>query len=262
MNRIGHARNYWRGSKSEVDFRRMDASPAVVSFSAEPQHITMDLNKSAIIIVDMQNDFCTKGGWLDYIGANYEVLREPVAPLQRLLPELRAAEVPIIWLNWGNRPDRANIYPSVTHVYNPDGVSVGIGDPLPHNQSHVLEKGSWGAALIDELQTYVRPEDLHIDKYRMSGFIDTPLDSILRNLRVEHLFFAGVNIDQCVMATLQDAVNAGYDSILLEDCCATSSPVFCLEATLYNVKQCYGFVASSEDLVNAITSIKGSCAHE
>ena len=83
----------------------------------------------------------------------------------------------------------------------------------------------------------------------MSGFWDTPLDSILRNLGVTTLLFAGVNVDQCVLCTLQDANFLGYDCILLEDCSATTSPSFCTEATLYNVRQCFGFTASSAGLM-------------
>jgi nicotinamidase-related amidase len=115
-----------------------------------------------------------------------------------------------------------------------------------------LEKGSWGSAIVDELE--VSDQDIYVDKYRMSGFWDTPLDSILRNLGVETLFFAGVNLDQCVMHTLQDAVCLGYDSILLADCCATTSPSFCTQATLYNIKQCYGFVAHSQSLLMQISN--------
>ena len=78
-----------------------------------------------------------------------------------------------------------------------------------------------------------------------ASILDTPLDSILRNLGKTTLLFAGVNADQCVMATLQDANFHGYDCILVEDCTATTSPDYCLKATLYNVNQCFGFVASS-----------------
>jgi nicotinamidase-related amidase len=83
----------------------------------------------------------------------------------------------------------------------------------------------------------------------MSGFHDTCLDSVLRNLDIKTVLFAGVNADQCVLATLMDANFAGYDCILLEDCTSTTSPAFCWEATLYNVRQCFGFTALSKDLL-------------
>ena len=86
----------------------------------------------------------------------------------------------------------------------------------------------------------------------MSGFWDTPLDSILRNLGVTTVLFAGVNADQCVLATMMDANFAGYDTLLLEDCTATTSPKYCLDATLYNVRQCFGFSLRSKTLRDAL----------
>ena len=235
--------------------RRGAHPPVSVAFEAQPQHLELDLARSAIVVVDMQNDFCAPGGWLSSIGVDTSPLLGPVEPLNRLLPVLRRFGVPVVWLNWGNRADRMNLSPSVLHVYDPDGEGRGIGSPLPENGSRVLEKGSWGASLVEGLVP--GPEDIWVDKYRMSGFWDTPLDSILRNLGVTTLFFAGVNLDQCVMHTLQDAVCLGYDAVLLADCCATSSPSFCADATLYNIKQCYGFVAGSEALLGAIAAAAG-----
>ena len=107
----------------------------------------------------------------------------------------------------------------------------------------MLTEGSWGAAIVDELSP--DPRDIHVAKHRMSGFWDTPLDSILRNLDVKTLLFGGVNADQCVLHTLADANFLGYDTIMVEDCSATTSPDFCWQATLYNVRQIFGFVARS-----------------
>ncbi|MEK8128776.1 cysteine hydrolase [Paenibacillus filicis] len=249
MRQLGNHKSYWRVSREAVDLRREARPPMPVTFEAQPQQLTLDLERCAIIVIDMQNDFCSPGGWLDSIGVDTSALLTPVKPLNRLLPMIRSKGVPVIWVNWGNREDRLNLSPSVLHVYDPDGSGAGIGSPLPGSGSRVLEKNSWGAALIDGLTA--EPGDIHVDKFRMSGFWDTPLDSILRNLGVHTLLFTGVNLDQCVMHTLQDAVSLGYDAVLLEDCCATSSPLFCKDAAIYNIKQCYGFVASSESLLDA-----------
>ncbi|HEY9617936.1 MAG TPA: cysteine hydrolase, partial [Microcoleaceae cyanobacterium] len=122
---------------------------------------------------------------------------------------------------------------------------------LPKNQAPVLKAGSWAAAIVDELTP--DPEDIRVDKYRMSGFWDTPLDSILKNLGKTTLLFAGVNADQCVMVTLQDANFLGYDCILLRDCTSTTSPEYCWQATIYNVNQCFGFVSDAPALQQAIS---------
>lgn len=250
MHVLGNRRRHWLVSKDHVDMTAAGPKPKRITLEAEPQRITVDLARTAIIVVDMQNDFCSAGGWLDHIGVDYTPAREPIEPLNRLLPALRSEDVPVIWLNWGNRPDLLNISPSLLHVYNMTGDGVGLGGTVPATGSAVLEKDSWGAAVVDEL--VIEPSDIRVDKYRMSGFWDTPLDSILRNLGIDTLLFAGVNLDQCVMTTLQDAVCLGYNGVLLRDCSATTSPDFCREAALYNIKQCFGFVSSGGAILSAL----------
>lgn len=245
-----NVRNAWTASTGAVDLVRPPAPPRPVTVEALPQRLTLDLARTAIVVVDMQNDFCAPGGWLAGIGVDVAPAGAPVPVLAQALPALRAAGVPVVWLNWGNRPDRANLPPGVLHVYKPTGVGVGIGDALPGNGSRVLEEGSWSAALVDGL--VAAPQDVQVSKYRMSGFWDTPLDSVLRNLRVDTVLFAGVNADQCVLATLIDAACAGYDVVLLTDAVATTSPAYCLEATVYNVRQCFGFTCAAADLVRAL----------
>lgn len=251
---LGIGPNAWQVNATSADLSRPPAAPRLITLASDSKSLTLDLNKTACLVVDMQNDFCHPDGWLAHIGVDVAPARTPIAPLQALLPQLRSAAVPVIWLNWGNRPDLLNISPALRHVYNPSGDGVGLGDPLPKNQAPVLTKGSWAAAVVDELPA--DPADIWVDKYRMSGFWDTPLDSILRNLGKTTLLFAGVNVDQCVLATLMDANFLGYDCILLADCAATTSPEFCLKATLYNVKQCFGFVAWSDSLLTRLPPVQ------
>jgi len=223
--------------------------PRVVSVAALPQPITLDLTRTAVVVIDMQNDFCHPNGWLGSIGVDVAPARAPIPTLVEHLPTLRAAGSSVIWLNWGTRVDRANLPANVIHVYDPEGTGVGIGSTVPTGHA-VLERNSWGAALVDEL--HVEAGDLRVDKHRMSGFWDTELDSVLRNLDVTTVLFAGVNADQCVWATLIDAACAGYDTVLLEDACATTSPAYCWDATMYNVRQCFGFTATLADLAQSV----------
>jgi nicotinamidase-related amidase len=246
------ARNRWSVSATQANLVRPPVVPQPVTIDAGAKLVTFDLARTAIIVIDMQNDFCHPDGWLSHIGVDVTPARAPIAPLQRLLPLLRGLDVPVIWLNWGNRPDRLNLSPALLHVYKPSGTGVGLGDRLPGSGARVLERGSWSASIIEELA--VESTDIHVAKYRMSGFQDTELDSILRNLNVTTLLFAGVNADQCVLCTLQDANFHGYDCMLLRDCAATTSPDYCVAATVYNVNQCFGFVLESSALVAALAS--------
>jgi biuret amidohydrolase len=248
---LGLARQYaWWATAGEVNMAMPAPAPVPVTIPCAPQNVTVDLQRTAVIVIDMQNDFCSPGGWVDYLGADYRPDRKPIEPLQRMLPALRKAGVPVIWINWGNRPDLANMPPNQIHLYKPGGSGVGLGDPLPGNGARVLEKDSWAAAVVDEL----KPEDadIKVDKYRISGFWDTPLDSILRNLGIRSILFTGVNTDQCVLHSLTDANFLGYGCILVEDCCATTSPDFCTEATVWNVKKCFGFVTDSGAVIASL----------
>lgn len=252
LRTLGVAPNAWSVNAQIADITRPPLEPKPVTLTTETKTLRLDLAKTTILVIDMQNDFCHPDGWLAHIGVDVTPARTPINPLKSFLPELRKANVPIIWLNWGNRPDLLNISAGLHHVYNSTGDSVGLGDPLPKNNAKVLMAGSWAAAVVDELEQ--KPEDIVVDKYRMSGFWDTALDTILRNLGKTTLLFAGVNADQCVMATLQDANFLGYDCILVKDCTATTSPEYCWLATLYNVKQCFGFVTDSQAILKAISN--------
>lgn len=240
----------WLATPATVDMSAPPPAPRPLHLAATPQDVVIDLERTAILVIDLQNDFCTAGGWVDHIGGDYAADRAPIAPLQALLPALRGAGVPVIWVNWGNRPDLANMPPNQIHLYKNSGAGTGLGDPLPGGRGNVLEKGSWAAAVVDELAPL--PGDIRVDKHRISGFWDTPLDSILRNLGIRSVLFAGCNTDQCVLHTLTDANFLGYGCVMLEDCCATSSPDFCTQATVWNVRKCFGFVTGSTQVLAAL----------
>jgi ureidoacrylate peracid hydrolase len=245
--RLGRAANSWAVWPDHVDLRRTLPRSRTVTVDARPQRIRLDLARCALVVVDMQNDFCHPDGWLASIGVDISPARAVIDPVKRAVGWLRDNGAAIIWLNWGNRSDQANLPPGVLHVYDPTGSGVGIGAPARPGGSPTLQAGSWSAALVDELQT--APGDVCIDKFRMSGFFDTELDSVLRATAVTTVFFAGVNSDQCVLATLTDAACLGYDVVLLDDCAGTTSPSYCHDATVYNVAQCFGFVTTAERLM-------------
>ena len=250
LHTLGTPPTAWRVNAETADISRPALPQKLIDFPSQTKRLQVDLNKTACIVVDMQNDFCHPDGWLASIGVDVTPAKSPIEPLQTLLPALRSQQVPILWVNWGNRPDLLNISAGLRHVYNPTGEGVGLADPLPKNGAPVLTKDSWAAAVVDELEQL--PTDIKVDKYRMSGFWDTPLDSILKNLGRTTLLIAGVNADQCVLCTLQDANFLGYDCILLQDCTATTSPDYCMQATVYNVNQIFGFTVASKEILSAI----------
>ncbi|WP_329172471.1 cysteine hydrolase family protein [Streptomyces sp. NBC_01477] len=245
-------RNRWQFGGGAIDLRRPALAARPAPLRTEPAPVVLDLSRTALIVIDLQNDFCTPGGALDIAGIDVTLLAGAVEHSARAVTAARAAGVPVVWLTWGNRPDRANLPPGVAHVFDPEGTGHGIGFRIPGTDSRILTSGSWGADLAAPLT--VEPGDIRVDKYRMSGFWDTPLDSVLRNLRVDTLLFAGINSDQCVYATLVDGACAGYDVVMLTDASATTSPSYCHDAAVFNTRQCFGFTTTTPDLLDALAA--------
>ena len=209
-----------------MSFVRPLPVPRLATFAADPAPVDVDLARSALVIVDMQNDFIHPDGWFPASGIDPAPLSAAVPAVAVLADTARRAGMPVVWVNWGVRPDRANL---------PD--------------SFVARAANDGA-VIDELP--VGPADLVVSKHRPSGFPDTELDSVLRLRDLTTLFFAGVNIDRCVLATLIDASARGYDCVLVADACATSSPPHVTDAVCHIVRLLYGVTANSSDICPAI----------
>ncbi len=241
------ASNAWSAQDGCTSLVRRAPKPRPVRLDASGQLIEFDLARSALIVVDMQNDFCHPQGWFGQKGISVRPTRKPIPVLQRVLPVWRASGRPVIWLNWGVRPDRLNLPPVVqfTGKRRPDAVGYAEASPIDRGLS--LVPGQWGAQVIDELP--VDDADVTVYKHRLSGFWDNELDSVLRGLDVRTLFYAGVNTDRCVFSTLQDAGFLGYDNVLLADACSTSSPAYVTRAIHAIVQRLHGFVASSDALM-------------
>jgi nicotinamidase-related amidase len=242
----------WNETDSKVDLVRPVVPPRPLEVAAEPKDIVFDLARSAVIVVDMQNDFMRDDGWFGTRGVDLSAIWKPVAPLQNFLPHMRRADVPIVWVNWGVRADGLDLPPNVLYKGGRAGEGGGVGDLHPTKGYRVLELGTWGAAIIDELPA--DQNDIHVAKVRLSGFWETDLDGVLRHMGITTLLFTGVNLDRCVMATLQDASFLGYDCILVDDCSATVHPEFATQTCHLMIKQLLGFITTSNDVLGSLSA--------
>ncbi|WP_028614810.1 cysteine hydrolase family protein [Halopseudomonas pelagia] len=244
--------NAWRVNASGISLVRQSQPAQPLQIEADTCTLELDLTRSLLIIVDMQNDFCHPQGWFAQKGVSMRATRRPIPVLRKLLPAWRQVGAQVLWLNWGIRDDLLNL-PATVHYKGKrtaDGVGYGERSPIDHGCSVV--QGEWGAQIIPELAT--EPTDIHVNKHRLSGFWDNELDSLLRAKGITTLLFAGINTDRCVFSTLQDAAFLGYDCILLKDACSTPSPAYVSRAIHYLVEQCHGFVATAAALQQSLAS--------
>lgn len=248
------AHNAWTLSHEGVSLVREVRAPRPVKLATQDDMVEIDLLRSALIVVDMQNDFCHPEGWFGQKGVSMSATRKPIPIIAELLPAWRDAGGHVLWLNWGVRADTLNLSPLIQFKASRPGADgqpgVGYGEisPLDHGPSVV--QGTWGAQVVEDLP--VAPDDITVFKHRLSGFWDNELDSILRQQGITTLLFAGVNTDRCVFSTLQDAAFLGYDCVLLKDACGTPSPAYVTRAIHFLVEKLHGFVASADSLIPAL----------
>ncbi|MBO6784041.1 MAG: cysteine hydrolase [Alphaproteobacteria bacterium] len=247
MERGFGGRNVWTVGGDTVNLVRPVIPPRPFGFEAAPRPVVIDLARTALVVVDMQNDFIHEDGWFAAKGVEPEPLRAPVPAINRLSKFAREQDLPVVWLNWGVRADGLNLPPGLAYAGSRTAGERGYTDPDPNGRGNALERGSWGAQVYDALDT--DPLDVFIDKSRFGGFTDSDFDGVLRNLGVHTLVFAGINIDRCVFATLTEATFRGYDAILVEDAVATPSPTACTEAVHFLVDKLYGFRATSDSIL-------------
>lgn len=244
-------RDRWSRDASGISLVRPPVEPRPIRCVAQPEPIQVDMARSALIIIDMQNDFLNAEGW-------FAAIRDAqVGPLSTIIPRINAVATafrdhgaPVIHLNWGVRADLANLPPNVIDKGSSCGQTPGYGDTIASGD--VLVEGSWGAASVPGIKQ--SDTDITVFKHRLSGFQDNELDQILRRLGVTTLFYTGVNLDRCVFATLMDGCFQGYDAVLIEDASTTVSPAPVSDAILYLIRLLYGFTTKTDALLDALSA--------
>jgi len=238
-----------------LSFARPIPPPRLVSFDAEPQRAEIDLSRTALVVVDMQNDFLHPDGWFPRLGFDPAPLAAIIPKLNEITAAARRAGVQVIWLNWGVRADRAEIPPPLVSKTAAGGARPVYADASAPGRGQILVASDWGAQLVDGLTP--DPSDLIVHKHRLSGFHDNELDSVLRNRGIDTLLFSGTNTDRCVFSSLCDASSLGYGCLMVEDACATGSPAYVSDAIHYLVRLSYGVTLKSDDLVAAFAAASG-----
>ncbi|MFC3500449.1 cysteine hydrolase family protein [Micromonospora krabiensis] len=242
--RLGGGAARWHLYDDRVDLAPHEPAARRTRFDAELLPFVADLDACALAVIDVQNDFCSPGGWTDRSGLDHTACRAAVPGAVRAVRAARRHRIPVLWIYWHNRPDLRNLGAPTLWSFKHRRNQRGIGEEL--DRGRVLTAGSWGAELVDELKELVEPEDIRVSKFRMNGFHGTHLDQVLRSQGIRTLFLAGVNVDQCVSATMEEAYFLDYGVVLVEDATATSSPGYCKEAVIFNAKQCWGFVTTTD----------------
>ena len=213
---------------------------------AEPEPIEIDLARSAVIVVDMQNAFASTGGVFEARGFDVVSIQKVIEPIRRICDLARRKKIKVIYIAHVLSPDLREVGPDSSFWYK----SVKVYREDPRWRDKYIIRGTWGVAIVDALKP--QEGDLLVEKPRFSAFFGTNLDTILKTHNLKYLFFTGCATNICVEASIRDAANLSYSPILISDATANNGPPSMQEGTIFNVKLAFGWVTDSKNLLKAM----------
>jgi ureidoacrylate peracid hydrolase len=229
--------------------RALAGDPRRATIAARPEPVQVELARTAVIVVDMQNAFVSKGGMFDEAG--YDLVGAPtcIANNARLLPALRGAGVKVVYLKMSYNRDYSDSGGPESPNWHKE-LGLALMKARPENWGRYVTEGTWDEEVVEQIAP--EPGDVVVRKQRYSGFAGTNLDLILKTHGIRYCLYTGVATNVCVETTLRDGYLLDYWPILVADACNNSGPEHNRLATEWNVEHAFGWVTTTVDVLEAL----------
>jgi len=237
---------------SIVDPNPGSLRPSVV-LPARPEPIRLDPATTAVIVVDMQNAYASKGGYVDEAGFDVGPAAACIARVGEVVEVARAAGMPVIFLQNGWDADYREAGTPLSPNWHKSN-ALKTMRARPELSGKFLARGGWDYELVAELEP--QEGDLRVPKPRYSAFFNSALDSVLRARGIRTLVFTGIATNVCVESTLRDGFHLEYFGVLLEDATHHLGPDFIQAASVYNVEKFFGWVSTVADFRTAVRQLQ------
>ena len=230
--------------------------PGDLTIVARPHPFAINPSTSAVLVVDMQNDFGADGGMFARAGIDISMIRRAVGPTASVLAAARRCGMPLVYLKMAFKPDLSDAGPTDSPSHSRHlrmGVGTRVNAP-DGAESRILIRDTWNTDILPELAPVAG--DVVIYKHRFSGFFETELDAVLKSHGIKQLIVTGCTTSICVEATIRDAMFRDYSCVLLSDC--TGEPIGYdmsrsnHDASLLTIELLFGWVSSSEHFIGAL----------
>jgi len=230
-----------------------DTQERNTTIAAEPEPIKLDLLKTAVLVVDMQNAFVKSGGYFDLAGYDISATGKIIEPCQKIISSARQKGARIIYLQMGCSPDFSDKGPPDSpSAFKSKGLNLIRQRPELKDTFYIY--GTWGAEIIEELKPWTG--DITVRKQKYDGFIGTNLEIILRTFAIKYLLFIGTATNVCVESTLRHAFFLDYFPLLVSDAVSNVGSDTTQLATILNVRSHFGWVTTCDHFVRALENLK------
>jgi len=228
------------------------SSDRSIELKARPESLKLSAKETAVIVIDMQNAYASKNGYVDLAGFDISGAAGTIGNIDKVLKAARRAGVQVVYLQNGWDPDYVEAGTELSPNYHKSN-ALKTMRRNPNLQGQLLARGGWDYEIVDALAP--QPGDIRVHKTRYSAFFNSQLDSILRARGIRNLVFVGIATNVCVESTLRDGFHLEYFGVMLEDATHHLGPEFLQKATVYNIETFFGWVSTVDDFLTSVKDV-------